>query len=109
MSRTRSSPRSLSAGPAQAPSPGGADHDLKDLVDNQRRETERRLVEQQQLGVAHQRPADRQHLLLAAGKPTGRLPVSLAEDRKQSIDLVEQVGPRLAASGEEPCNQILLD
>jgi hypothetical protein len=35
--------------------------------------------------------------------------VSLAEDRKQSIDLVEQVGSRLAASGEEPCNQILLD
>src|ERR1700722_1283007 len=88
---------------------GEADHDLEDLVDHQRREAERRLVEQQKLGVPHQRPADRQHLLLAAGKPTGRLSVSLAEDRKQSIDFVKQVGPRLAASGEEPCNQILLD
>src|ERR1700722_16744444 len=91
------------------PALGQADHDLEDLVDNQRRKTKRRLVEQQQLGVAHQRPADRQHLLLAAGKPTGRLPVSLAESRKQSIDLIKQFGPRLAASGEEPCNQILLD
>src|SRR5262249_25433776 len=40
--------------------------DLEDLLDDQRREAERRLVEQQQPRPAHQRPRDRQHLLLAA-------------------------------------------
>ena len=39
---------------------------VEDPLDHQRRQAERRLVEQQQPRPAHQRPADRQHLLLAA-------------------------------------------
>ena len=34
---------------------------------------ERRLVEQQNLRIGHQRAADRQHLLLAAGQRAGDL------------------------------------
>src|SRR5881409_3064948 len=38
------------------------------VIDHWRRQSFRRLVEQQQLRVAHQGPRDRQHLLLAAGE-----------------------------------------
>ena len=46
--------------------PDAADQ-VEDLLHGERRETGRRLVHQQELGVGHQRPADRAHLLLAAG------------------------------------------
>ena len=46
---------------------------LPDLRDDQRREAEKRLVEEQQARLAHQRAADRQHLLLAAGQRSGGL------------------------------------
>src|SRR5882757_1181124 len=36
--------------------------DLEDLLDDERRQPERRLVEQQQPWPAHQRPRDREHL-----------------------------------------------
>ena len=39
-----------------------------DLADEQRRQTLRRLVHQEQVGVGHQRAGDGQHLLLAAGE-----------------------------------------
>ena len=42
--------------------------DLEDAVDHQRREAERRLVEQEQLGARHERARDRELLLLAAGE-----------------------------------------
>src|SRR6516165_4298990 len=47
---------------------------LEDLLDDERRETKRRLVQEQQSGPAHQRSRNRQHLLLAArqGSPTLR-------------------------------------
>jgi hypothetical protein len=50
----------------------GADH-LENLLHHDRRQAHRRLVEQQQLGPAHQGAADGQHLLLAAGKRAGQL------------------------------------
>src|SRR3989449_11703767 len=40
-------------------------HDREELLDQHRRQTERRLVEQQQPGPAHERPAHRQHRLPA--------------------------------------------
>ena len=43
------------------------------LLDQQRREAERRLVEDQELRLGHQAAPDRQHLLLAAGQRAGAL------------------------------------
>ena len=60
--------------------------DLADLADDARREAERRLVEQQQLRAGHQRPADGQHLLLAAGQQAAALGAALLEDREQLED-----------------------
>src|SRR4051812_46599940 len=53
----------------------GADppHDAEDLLHDQRREAEARLVQQQQLGPQQQRAGDRQHLLLAARERAGLL------------------------------------
>ena len=47
--------------------------DVEDPLDEDRREPERRLVEQQQLRARHQRAADRAHLLLAARHRPGLL------------------------------------
>ena len=44
----------------------------------QRREPERRLVQQQQPRPRHERPREREHLLLAAGQRAGRLVPALA-------------------------------
>ena len=57
----------------------------------------RRLVEQQQLRPAHQRAADGQHLLLAAGQRAGQLRAALLQARKQVVDALE-VGLDLAVS-----------
>ena len=60
-----------------------------DLLDDHRRETLGRLVEQQQARARTQDTADRQHLLLAAGQfcPLAREP--LPQVREQLVDLVE--------------------
>src|SRR5919202_3079390 len=42
--------------------------DLEDLLDEDRREAHRRLVEEKELGARHERPAHRDHLLLAASE-----------------------------------------
>src|SRR5450631_4408228 len=44
-----------------------------DLSDDQGRETFRRFVEQEDPGIAHQRPPDRQHLEFAARERAGKL------------------------------------
>jgi hypothetical protein len=54
----------------------------------------RRLVEQQVAGLGHQRPADGQHLLLAAGQVAGDLLAPLGEPREQLVDAVEVVVDR---------------
>ncbi len=54
------------------------------LLHDHRREPGRGLVEQQQLGLGHQRPADRAHLLLAADN-AGKL-AALEEARKEIVN-----------------------
>ena len=49
----------------------------------QRREAERRLVEQQQPRPRHERARDREHLLLAARERAGALLAALAQAREQ--------------------------
>jgi hypothetical protein len=55
----------------------------EDLGDDGGRETEGRLVEQQQARPAHERAADGQHLLLAARKIARVLMPPLGKDREQ--------------------------
>ena len=58
----------------------------KIVAHQERGEAQRRLVEQQQLRVGHQRPADGQHLLLAAGEGAGELVAPFLEPREQRED-----------------------
>ena len=55
---------------------------VEDVLDDQRRKAERRLVEQQQARLAHQRARDRQHLLLAARQGAGQLVLALLQARE---------------------------
>ena len=57
--------------------------DVEHVLHDGRRQAERRLVEHDELGLAHQAAADRQHLLLAAGQRAGRLRAPLGEPREQ--------------------------
>ena len=52
------------------------------LLDQQRRQTERRLVEDQQPRLGHQSASDGEHLLLAAGQRAGALALPLGEPRE---------------------------
>ena len=65
--------------------PAGADalHQFEHLLHHDRRQPRRRLVEQQQFRVRHQRAADRAHLLLAARHGAGHLAAPLLHARKQ--------------------------
>ena len=77
---------------------------LRHLGDEQRRETLRRLVDEQELVAVEERPRDRDHLLLPARERAGPLRGALAELRKE---LVDEVVPWVAASLREP--EVLLD
>ena len=69
-----------------------------DLGDDLRRQAFRRLVHQQDARIRHERPADREHLLLAAGEIAGDLPLPLAEARKESRQTRASVQARRAAT-----------
>ena len=71
---------------------------LQQVLHHERRQAFRRLVEQQQLGIAHQRARDRQHLLLAA-RQNAALPVGqLAQLREQLADGLDGPAARPARS-----------
>ncbi len=57
----------------------------------QRREPERRFVEHEELRTAHQRPADGEHLLLAAAEMARLLVLPLLQDRKVLKDMVDVI------------------
>ena len=59
---------------------------LHHLIDDDGRQAERRLVEHQKLGLAHQRLGDRQHLLLAARQDAGQRLRPLGQHGKQLVD-----------------------
>ena len=63
-----------------------ADH-LEQLRDDRRRQAERQLVDHQQLRPRHQRAAEGEHLLLAAGQVAGHLARARLEDREERLDL----------------------
>ena len=61
--------------------------DVKDLLNEDRSEAHRRLVEHQKLRLRHERSAHGEHLLLAAGERTGDLLAALFEARKALVDV----------------------
>ncbi|KAG1240333.1 hypothetical protein G6F68_017765 [Rhizopus microsporus] len=67
---------------------GDGAHHLEDLLDHQRRQAHRRLVQQQQLGARDHRAAHRHHLLLAAGQGARRLLAAFGQAREQREDAV---------------------
>src|SRR6266511_2465018 len=74
------------------------------LAHHHRSQAQARLVHHQQLRPAHQRPADRHHLLLAPGHAAGKLFRALAEPGEQLEDPVEGLrapGARLSRKGAE--------
>ncbi|MCY1295639.1 hypothetical protein D9M70_449870 [compost metagenome] len=84
--------------------------DLEDFLDDLWRQAHRRLVEQHQARPGHQRPADRHHLLLAAGGVAGQAATSLLEAGKPGVDTLQlgfQRGPRHLAR-EGPGQQVFL-
>ena len=74
-----------SADPALSQVAEDADH----FLDEQRRQSSRRLIHHQQLRLGRQRLGDAEHLALAAGKAGGRRPSLFAQHRKQDIELVD--------------------
>ena len=82
-----------------------ADHPA-DLLDDDRRQTLGRLVEQQQGRAGAQHPADRQHLLLAAGELGALAAAALPQVREDRIDLVDRHAARQYHRREQ---QVFLD
>ena len=60
--------------------------------DDSWRETEAGFVQHQQPRLAHQRPAQRQHLPFAAGQCSRKLRAPLGQPREQRIDIVQRSG-----------------
>ncbi len=84
--------------------------DVEHVVDDGRRQPERRLVEQHDAWPRHQRPSDRHHLLLAARQLAGRLATLVAQDRKQVVDPLQRLRSRRARRGQIAAEfEVLLD
>src|SRR5436190_6832734 len=82
--------------------------DAKDLRDDERRETEGRLVEEQQPRTLHQCPRHREHLLLAAAERPGLLVPALFEPR-EVVEGSPEVTLRRAAPGVGAEPEVLED
>src|SRR3954449_9178808 len=70
-----------------------------DLGPDERRQALRRLVEDEELRVRHQGPADREHLLLAAGELRAEVVAALLQPREQLVDALERPARRPGAGG----------
>src|SRR4051794_17603286 len=83
----------------------------EDLLDDQRCEAHRGLVQDDQAGLAHERPADRGHLLLAAGGVAGALLPLLFQAWEVAVDPLEvrrDLAPA-GTAGEGARDEVLLD
>src|SRR5271165_466402 len=74
------------------------------LLDDDGRQTERQLVDQQQLRTGHQAAADRAHLLLAAGERARELFGALAQSRKLRVHALD-VGSDLVIAAVEGAHE----
>src|SRR5437762_13567235 len=71
----------------------------EEIVDHRRREAERRLIEEQELGPRHQPARDGEHLLLAAREQPGALVQPYAQAREAFKDRLN-VAPDLVPAPE---------
>ena len=79
---------------------------LVDLVDDHRREPSEGSSSSSSFGAGHQRAADREHLLLAAGHRPRLLALALLEAREQLEDAVDVVADRgVAAQVKAPISR----
>ena len=81
----------------------------KIVVDGERRQARRRLVEEQHLGCGHERAREREHLTLAPGERPGRLSPALVEPREEREHLGEPLAWIGASAGERAQLEVLLD
>ena len=72
---------------------------FQQFLDNDGRQPLGRLVQQQHFRVRGQRPADRQHLLLAAGELVAEIAPPLLQARKHLVDPLHRPRPRLRHRG----------
>ena len=72
---------------------------VEDDVDDRRRKPQRRLVEQQHVGLGDERARDRELLLLAAGEHPGVSPPELVHDREELVDARAHRGRDAVARG----------
>ncbi len=81
------------------------------LLDDDRRESERELVDQEQLGAGDGRHGESEHLLLAAREVAGPLVAARGQGREGGEGLVDHVGVALAPAPALPGRgaQVLLD
>src|SRR5581483_5242146 len=88
-----------------------ADDELQQRLDDQRRQTQRELVDEHDLRLGEQGPPDDQHLLLAAGQLARGLPPTLFQSREVLVDGTEDLlgrSPREVA-GVAAEEEVLLD
>ncbi len=81
----------------------------EDLFHHDRRQTQARLIEQQQLRSAHQCPGDGEHLLLATGHGHGPLVASLLEPWEQFEHALHVLAGVLVTNGDSAHQQVFLD
>ena len=86
-------------------------HDFENLLDQQRRKTHGRFVEQDHARSRHHGAADHGHLLLAARGVAGKTFAAFTQPREIAIDLVEILrdAGTVATAREGAGQQVLLD
>lgn len=77
-------------------------------LNDERRESERRLVHHDQLRLRHKRAPDREHLLLAARERSGKLPLALLKSREQPV-YSREVRAQIVASQIRSDLEVFLD
>ncbi len=80
---------------ADAAGAGNGAERPEQFLDDDRRQPLGRLVQQQDLRIERQRPADRQHLLLAAGELVAEIAAAFLQPRKHLVDLFDGPGSGL--------------
>src|SRR5260370_34881136 len=80
---------------------------IEDLLDQDRGEAERGLVEQQQARARHQRAGNGEHLLLAPRKPAAALMQALLQARKQREHALEILGEMRGLASRAALLQVL--
>ena len=73
--------------------------ELDELLDDERRQAERELVDRERARLGHQRSADRDHLLLAAGRAARGAVAELVELREEGVDPLESLARLVRGDG----------